>query len=194
MSSAAAAAADPLNESTGQEDAAEPQVVEGGGKGVAVIKPALVSNTGGGDVFDVPKATVKAVDDFEVPRGYKREGTRESSFMYSLGVYVVPVKEGDKQNKHKYFCLTDTTCRRKNCVVLCRDGDHSNVNTHHKVKHRLCGAASVVKAGRKAAGRETIEKSFNASKNSAAGTNRCVLKIYLCGVLLVKKRKENENV
>ena len=46
-------------------------------------------------MFDVPKATVKAVDDCEVPRGYKREGTRERSFMYSLGVYVVPVKEGD---------------------------------------------------------------------------------------------------
>ena len=110
-------AADPLNESTGQEDEAEPQVVEGGGKGVAVIKPALVFNTGEGGVFDVPKATVKAVDDFEVPRGYKREGTRERSFMYSLGVYVVPVKEGGKQNKHKYSCLADTTCRRKNCVV-----------------------------------------------------------------------------
>ena len=91
----AAAAADPPNESTRQEGVDEVQVVEGGGKGVAVFKPALVFKTGGGEVSDVPVATAKSVDDFEMPRGYKKVGTTERLLTYSLGVYVEPVEKGD---------------------------------------------------------------------------------------------------
>ena len=55
----AAVAADPPNESTRHEGADDVHVVEGGGKGVTVIKPALVFKTSGGEVFDVPAATAK---------------------------------------------------------------------------------------------------------------------------------------
>ena len=134
----AAVAADPPNESTRHEGADDVHVVEGGGKGVTVIKPALVFKTGGGDVFDVPAATAKAINDFEVLRGYKREGTRKRSFMYSLGVYVEPVEKAGQEYKHKYSCMADAMCRRNKHISPCKDGDRSNVNTHHRLKHKLC--------------------------------------------------------
>ena len=36
---------------------------------------------------------VKAVDGFPVPAGFRREGKREASFMYSIGVYVETIDE-----------------------------------------------------------------------------------------------------
>ena len=52
--------------------------------------------------------------------------------MYSLGAYAVPSEEED--DKHKYFCLADPTCRETKTTVPCKKGDRSNVNTHHKTK------------------------------------------------------------
>ena len=73
-------------------------------------------------VFDIkgegcvlPADIVQAVDDFKVPDGYGREGSRERSFMYSLGVYVVPLAEED--HKHKYFCMADPACRKNKTAV-----------------------------------------------------------------------------
>ena len=79
------------------EPAPEPEVIEvAPGKTVAVITPKLVYKILGDtqQVYDVPAETAKAVDDFVVPRGYRREGAREASFMYSLGVYCVPADKG----------------------------------------------------------------------------------------------------
>ena len=78
---------------------------------------------------------VQAVDHFTVPDGYRR-GSRERSFRYSLGVYVVPLEEED--DKHKYFCLADPTCRKNKTTVPCKKGDRSNVNTHHRSKNIPC--------------------------------------------------------
>ena len=47
------------------------------------------------EVYDVPSETTQFVDDFVVPRGDRREGTREASFMYSLRFYCVPADQGD---------------------------------------------------------------------------------------------------
>ena len=35
----------------------------------------------------------KAVDGFPVPADFRREGAREASFMYSIGVYVETIEE-----------------------------------------------------------------------------------------------------
>ena len=78
-----------------------------------VITPAPVYVKG--EVYVLPADIVQAVDDFKVPDGYRREGSRERSFMYPLGLYVVPLAEED--HKHKYFCMADPACRKNNTTV-----------------------------------------------------------------------------
>ena len=73
-----------------------------------------------GDVYALPADIVQAADHFTVPDGYRREGSRKRSFMYSLGVYVVPLEEED--DKHKYFYLVDPTCGKKKTTVPCKKG------------------------------------------------------------------------
>ena len=75
---------------------------------VLVITPALVYGMKG-DVYVLSTDIVQAVDDFKVPDGYRTEGCREPSFMYSLGVYVASLAEED--HKPKYFCMADPSCR-----------------------------------------------------------------------------------
>ena len=77
-------------------------------KAVLVITPALVYVMKG-EAYVLPADVAQAVDDFKVPDGYSREGCGERSFMYSLGVYVVPSAEED--HKPKYFCMADPSCR-----------------------------------------------------------------------------------
>lgn len=65
---------------------------------------------------------IKAVDSFVVPNGCRGEGARERSFVYSRGVYVVPLDKDDE--RHKYFCFADGTYRENNVVVVpCKGGD-----------------------------------------------------------------------
>ena len=58
----------------------------------------------------LPADIFQAVDDFKVPDGYRREGCRERSLMYSLRVYFVPLAKED--HKPKYFCMTDPSADR----------------------------------------------------------------------------------
>lgn len=125
-----------------QQDTRDLRVAWGGsGVSVPVVTPALVY-TKGGDVVDVDQRVVKAVDRFKAPDGFVRKGSREQSFMYSVGVYV----EAMGSVNHKYFCLADSKCRRKTKVVPCKNGDRSNVNTHLKNTHGLQGTGGLVKA------------------------------------------------
>ena len=75
---------------------AEAVDVEAGTKGVPVIFPAPVYISRTGHAYELPADTIKAVDDFPVPDGFRRERTREASFRYSIGVYVEPVDENTK--------------------------------------------------------------------------------------------------
>ena len=61
-------------------------------------------------------------------------------------------------------------------------GDHSNVNNHHKSKHRLRGVAGAVKAGKQKQASGNIQRSLEAIKNSFAESNRCVcdVKLKIC--------------
>ena len=62
-------------------------------KAVPMILPAPVYNSLTGDVYELPAEAIKAVDGFPVPAGFRREGTREASFMYSIGAYVETIDE-----------------------------------------------------------------------------------------------------
>ena len=83
-------------------------------KAVLVITPALVYDMKR-EVCVLPADIVQAVHDFKVPDGYRREGSRERSFMCSLGVYVVPLAEED--HKCKYFCMANPARREKKTTV-----------------------------------------------------------------------------
>ena len=64
----------------------QPEVIEvDDGKAVLVITPALVYDMKG-EVYALPADIVQAVDHYTVPDGYRREGSREKSFMLSLGL------------------------------------------------------------------------------------------------------------
>ena len=64
-----------------------------GKEAVPMILPAPVYKSLTGDVYELPMETINAVDGFPVPAGFRREGTREASFMYSIGVYVETIDE-----------------------------------------------------------------------------------------------------
>ena len=73
--------------------AAEVIVVDAEKKAVRVISPAPVYKSLTGDVYELPAETIKAVDGFPVPAGFRGEGTREASFMYSIGAYVETIDD-----------------------------------------------------------------------------------------------------
>lgn len=68
---------------------------------------------------------VDAVDKSPVPDGFVRKGSREQSYMYSLGVYA----EECEGINNKYFCMASAECRRTRKAIPCKKGDRSNVNT-----------------------------------------------------------------
>ena len=58
------------------------EVIYVDGNHLNVIRPAGVYNING-SVFELPEETIRAVVEFEVPKGFQRSGCREQSFMYS---------------------------------------------------------------------------------------------------------------
>ena len=73
--------------------AAEVIDVDAEKKALPVILPALVYNSLTGRVYELPAETLKAVDGFPVPAGFRREGTCDASFMYSIGGNVETTDE-----------------------------------------------------------------------------------------------------
>ena len=73
--------------------AAEVIDVDAEKKAVPVVLPAPVYNSHTGDVYELPAETIKAGDGFPVPACFRREETREASFMYSIGVYIETIDE-----------------------------------------------------------------------------------------------------
>ena len=105
-------------------------------RSVLVIKAQPIFNLRGQE-HELPPEVINTVVEFVAAKGYQRSGSRESLFMYSLGVYLKPI---DVDNPvHKYYCLASPECRDKKHAILCKEGDRSNVNSQHKKKHNLCG-------------------------------------------------------
>ena len=73
--------------------AAEVIDVDAEKKAVPMISPAPVYNSLTGDVYELPAETIKSVDGFPVPAGFRGKWTREASFMFSIGVYVKTIDE-----------------------------------------------------------------------------------------------------
>ena len=83
--------------STSPAAGSQPEVIEvDDNKSVLAITPALVYDMEG-EVYVLPADIVQAGDDLKMPDGYRREGSGERSFMYLLGVYVVPLAEEDHE-------------------------------------------------------------------------------------------------
>jgi len=145
------------------------EVIDVDGQCLNVIKPAAIFTTNG-TIFELPEEIIRPVDDFEVPKGFQRSGCREQSFMYSLGVYVKPVDPND--GGHKFFCMVSSSCRTKKTVIPCKNGDRSNVKSHHKKHHKPRGAQGAKKAENQKSRMGNIHRSFEASKNSNVGMTR----------------------
>ena len=86
----------------------------------SVIKPAPAYNKQG-RVVEATQDIVDAVDKFTPPTGFVRKGSRDKSYMYSVGVYVEHTEFGSGNNK--YHCLANSHCRRTSKVIPCKRGD-----------------------------------------------------------------------
>ena len=84
----------------------------------------VLSHTG--DLYELPAKTIEAVDDFQVPAGFRGGKTREASFMNSIGVYVEPIDE--KTVPCKYFCLASASCRQQKTVIPSKGRDRADIN------------------------------------------------------------------
>ena len=93
---------------------------------VPVILTAPVYNSRTGGMHELPAETIKTVDDFPVPAAFRRQGTREALFVYSIGVYVESIDE--KTAPCNYFCLTSASCRQQKTVIPCKGRDRAHVN------------------------------------------------------------------
>ncbi|CAB1119309.1 unnamed protein product [Ectocarpus sp. CCAP 1310/34] len=136
--------------------------------GVPLLSPKSVYSNDG-KVAEVDAAVPTAVDNFSVPAGFVRKGSRVDSFMYSLGVYV----EKSGSTNHTYFCLASSKCRSNKKIIPCPKGDRSNVNTHLKRQHKMQGTEGVKKRNTKKETQTSIQSALAASTNSGLGKNRC---------------------
>ena len=124
---------------------------------------------------DVSADTIAAINGFEAPSGFQEEGSREQSFLYSLGNYIKPigVEEGG-QYTGKFFCQVTKACRSANKIVPCKQGKRSNVNKHMLNKHSLRGQKGEDMCSTRKGKAGTIQAALGASKTFAVGTKRCV--------------------
>ena len=67
--------------------------------------------------------------------------------------------------------MVTSSCRTKKTIIPCKNGDRSNVNSHHKKHHKLRGAQGAKKAEKLKSKVGNIHRSFEASKNSCVGTS-----------------------
>ena len=96
-----ASGANPGSGGSSSSQAPTPEVAEiPQGNSVATISPAIVYNKLG-QVYDVQHETTKAVDDFAVPAGYRRVGTREASLMYRRVGTLKPSSTSSATPRHR---------------------------------------------------------------------------------------------
>jgi len=123
----------------------------------------------------VPAVTIAAIQAFVPPTGYKREGAREDSYLFSCGNYYTPtgVAKTSAQFKALFKCqLGSCRSNSKAKPISCIRGNKSNVNKHVKQVHKLQGSVG-------AARREHIDKrqgsvaaAMDASKTFRVGHKR----------------------
>lgn len=148
---------------------------------VPAAKPAEIYSTSTGTLYEVPPDTNAAVDGFRAPEGFQQEGSRDQSFLYSLGTYVKPVgREEGVSYTAKYFCLASDGCRKAGRVIPCKNGARTNVNKHmikcHLLRGKKRGAETTATSKKKEKAGTIKASSINASKtHGGVGAKRCVL-------------------
>ena len=183
-----AAAGGAADESTATQEAIDitPEAPEAAST-TCFVEPAKVYNSTTGDLYDVSADTIAAINGFEAPSGFQEEGSREQSFLCSLGNYIKPigVEEGG-QYTGKFFCQVTKACRSANKIVPCKQGKRSNVNKHMLNKHSLRGQKGEDMCSTRKGKAGTIQAALGASKTFAVGTKRCVQ--HVCHVHVYKGR------
>ncbi|CAM9557121.1 unnamed protein product, partial [Ascophyllum nodosum] len=182
-----AAAGGAADESTATQEAIDitPEAPEAAST-TCFVEPAKVYNSTTGDLYDVSADTIAAINGFEAPSGFQEEGSREQSFLYSLGNYIKPigVEEGG-QYTGKFFCQVTKACRSANKIVPCKQGKRSNVNKHMLNKHSLRGQKGEDMCSTRKGKAGTIQAALGASKTFAVGTKR--VRELQCAKLVVEK-------
>ena len=136
---------------------------------VRTISSAPVYKTNG-DEYEVPEEIIEAIDNFLIPEGFQKIGNRESSFLYSVGVFVKPLNRNDKTG---YFhCRANKKCRTGKKSIPCRNMSKSNVNKHLKEVHGLVGERTLKRDETVNKRTGTIEASLQASKTFGTGAQR----------------------
>lgn len=75
-----------------------------------LVLPTRAFSENPGEEVNVPVNVGKYVDDFVVPEGFQRDGSRDQGFIY-WGVYVKPTSRRS-QKKPEYFCMASQKCQR----------------------------------------------------------------------------------
>lgn len=148
---------------------------EGGASNPTAVRiktPAAIYRENHGE-YDVPQATIDAIESFKVPDGFQREGAREDSFLYSLGNYYTPVEKSSKNYTAHYKCQVGA-CRTSKKTIPCKNGARSNVNKHLRDLHHLRGAKGDVRSQSTQNKAGNIKEAAAASKTFSVGEKRCV--------------------
>ena len=118
-----AAAGGAADESTATQEAIDitPEAPEAAST-TCFVEPAKVYNSTTGDLYDVSADTIAAINGFEAPSGFQEEGSREQSFLYSLGNYIKPigVEEGGQYTEKSTAQLLEYStrvCTRLNILI-----------------------------------------------------------------------------
>lgn len=158
-------------EGTG-EGAAESRVIDLTPKDAPVVRlleAAPVYRTNGNE-YTVPPETIAAIESFRAPDGYRQSGSREDSYMYSVGNFTKPV---DSKNKTgKFHCQASKSCRINQKTIACKNMSRSNVNKHMKEVHGLVGQRYVSRDETAKTRTGRIEQSLQSSKIFGAGATR----------------------
>lgn len=129
-----------------------------------------------GDEFDVPQVTIDAIESFQVPGGFQQQGSREESFLFSLGNYYEAVGVVSKNSaafKAFYKCQVGT-CRLGKKTIPCAKGSRSNVNKHHREVHKLRGSKGQTRQANLRTSTSSFHQAMEAKKTFSVGETRCV--------------------
>ncbi|CAN0267242.1 unnamed protein product, partial [Ectocarpus sp. 4 AP-2014] len=137
-------------------------------------RPAPIFLVKGGDEYVVPEATKNAISSYAVPEGFQQEGAREDSFMFSLGIYCVPigvVRRSSAENKAFFKCMVGA-CIKSGKTVPCKKGNKSNVNKHFREKHDLRGCLGKEREERAQTRQGNIVSAMAAATTFGVGARR----------------------
>ena len=144
---------------------------------VNLKRPAPIFDSKG-EEYVVPEATKNPIESFVVPDGFQQEGSREDSFLFSLGNYCSPtgvVSKTSAENKAWFRCQVGTCIKLKGGKIIpCQKGNKSNVNKHLHEEHQLHGSSGKKRKQRAQTRQGNIVAAMSAATTFNVGARRCV--------------------